>query len=80
MCQRLPTSQAVTKYTNNHCLKPEVDNLLHATRLFQCCDTYGRQAGTAIEGCETVNAATTTTTTTTTKPSKLFKDKTLQYL
>ena len=36
---------------------PEVDHLLHATRLFQCCDTFGRHTGTALEGCGTVNAA-----------------------
>ena len=64
-CQRLPTSQAVT---HDNCLGPEVDDLLHATRRFQCCDTFGRQTGTAQEGCETVNAA------------KLFQDNTFEYL
>ena len=49
----------MTKQTHNHCLKPEVNNLLHATRQFQCCDTFGRQTGTALEGCETVTAAKT---------------------
>ena len=28
-------------------------------RRFQCCDTFSRQIGTALEGCETVNAAKT---------------------
>ena len=49
----------MTSQTRNHCLRPEVDNFLHATRLFQCCDTFGRQTGTALEGCESVNAANT---------------------
>ena len=40
----------VTKQTHNHCLKPEADHLLHATRWSQCCDTFGRQTGTALEG------------------------------
>ena len=47
----------MTKQTHTiACLKPEVDHLLHATRRFQCCDTFGRQTGTALEGCDTVNA------------------------
>ena len=49
----------MTKWTHNHCLKPEVDHLLHATRRFQCSDTFGRQTGTSPEGDETVNAAKT---------------------
>ena len=47
------------KPTHNHNLRPEVDYLLHATRRFQCCDIFGRQIGTTLEGCETVNAAKT---------------------
>ena len=47
----------MTKWTHNHCLKPEADHLLHATRRSQCCDTFGRQTGTVLDGCETVNAA-----------------------
>ena len=42
------------KMDKQHCLRPEVDQLLHAIRRFQCCDTFGRQTG-----CETVNAAKT---------------------
>ena len=49
----------MTKWTLNHCLKPEVDHLLHATRLFQCCDTFVRQTGTSLEGCETATTAKT---------------------
>ena len=49
----------MTKSTHNHCVWHEVDNLLHVTRGFQCCDTVGRQTGMALEGCETVNAAKT---------------------
>ena len=49
----------MTKWTYNHCLKPEVDHLLHATRRSQCCDIFGRQTGTSLEGCKTVNAAKT---------------------
>ena len=60
----------MTKQTHNHCLKPEADHLLHAIKLSQCCDTFGRQIGMALEGCETVNAA----------KKKLFQDNTLQYL
>ena len=45
------------KKTHNHCLKPEADHMLHATRRFQCYDTFDRQ--TYLEGCETVNAAKT---------------------
>ena len=37
----------------------EADHLLHATKRPQCCDTFARQTGMALEGCETVNAATT---------------------
>ena len=37
----------------------EADHLLHAIKLSQCCDTFGRQIGMALEGCETVNAAKT---------------------
>ena len=37
----LPTGQAVTKQTHNHFLKPEVDHLLHPSRRFQCCGTFG---------------------------------------
>ena len=49
----------MTKWTHNHCLKPEVDHLLHVTRRFQCCNTFCRQTGTALEGCETANAVKT---------------------
>ena len=42
---------------DSHCLSPEVDHLLHAARRFRCCNTFGRQTGTALEGCATVNAA-----------------------
>ena len=51
--------QVVTKETHNHCLKPEAGHLLHAAKQSQCCDTFGRQTGMALEGCETVNAAKT---------------------
>ena len=37
-------------------LKPDADHLLHAIKLSQCCDTFSRQIGMALEGCETVNA------------------------
>ena len=37
----------------------EADHLLHAIKLSQCCDTFGRQIGMALDGCETVNAAKT---------------------
>ena len=47
----------MTKQTHNHCLRPEVDHLLHATMRFHCCKTFGRQTGTAVEGCEVINAA-----------------------
>ena len=49
----------MTKYTLNHCLKPEADHLLHATKRSQCCDTFGRQTGMALEGRETANAVKT---------------------
>ena len=55
----LPTGQAVTKQTHEHCLKPEANHLPQATKRSQCCDTFGRQTGMALEGCETVNAAKT---------------------
>ena len=54
---KLPTGQAVTKQTHNHCLKPAIDHLVHAAMRFQCFDTFGRQTGTALEGRETANAA-----------------------
>ena len=49
----------MTKKTHNHCLKREADQVLHATRRSRCCDTFGRQTGMALEGCETANAAKT---------------------
>ena len=39
--------------------KPDVDHLLHAAKRSQCCDTFGRQTGMALEGCETANAVKT---------------------
>ena len=39
--------------------RSEADHLLHAVKQSQCCDTFGRQTGMALEGCETVNAAKT---------------------
>ena len=59
LSQRLSTDQAVTKWTHKHCLKPEADHLLNATRRFQCCDTFSRQTGTSREGCDTANATST---------------------
>ena len=49
----------MAKWTHNHGLKPEADHLLHAIKLSQCCDTFGRQIGMALKGCETANAAKT---------------------
>ena len=49
----------MTKKTHNHCQRPEVGPLLHATKRFQCCDTFDRQTGGALEGYETLNAAKT---------------------
>ena len=49
----------MTKQTRNHCPRPEVDQLLHTTKRILCCDTFGRQTGIALEGCETVNATIT---------------------
>ena len=37
-------------------MKPEVD---HSTKQSQCYDTFGRQTGMALEGCETATAAQT---------------------
>ena len=42
---------------HNHCRRPEVGHLLHTTKQFQSCDTFGRQTGRALDGCETLNAS-----------------------
>ena len=49
----------MTKQTRNHCLKPEVGHFLHAAKRFQCCGTFGRQTGRAVESCGTLNGAKT---------------------
>ena len=58
MCERLWTGQAETKKTHDYCLRPKVGHLLHAAKGFQCCDTFGRQTARALDGYETLNAAT----------------------
>ena len=47
----------MTKQTQEHCLRPEAGRSLHATKRFQCCDTFRRQTGRALEDWETLNAA-----------------------
>ena len=40
-------------------LRNLVIRMLWSIVQFQCCDAFGRQTGTVIEGCETVNAVKT---------------------